>query len=295
MRIRFSFVVALALALALPVFVSASTVHRPVAAARYRHVHRHVAHAAHVARARHVVHARQDSRLTHAVRTADHLRRHGRLPQRHLVTATAPRPVAIQPLQRVRWVPPLRGSRASLLRQNERDTAEGLIRFQDDADLDAAESAGKLVLLPASAALRINPSLPMDRRYCRPWVARFLADLARVHYARFHRPLQVNSAVRTVSFQRHLLEINGNAAPAEGDLASPHLTGAAIDIGKKGMSLSEIAWMRAWLLPLQTSGKIDVEEEFYQACFHISIYQSYVPGRVPRRHPASTLLAAGVQ
>ena len=35
--------------------------------------------------------------------------------------------------------------------------------------------------------------------------------------------------------------------------------------------------MRAMLLPLMSSGKIDVEEEFQQACFHISVYRSYLP------------------
>jgi hypothetical protein len=203
-------------------------------------------------------------------------------------------------LTRIRFVPPLRGSLASLLRQNERDEAEGLVRIQDDAQLDQLEADGDLLPIPASFSLRVNPNLPSDRRYCRPWTARFLADFARSHDARFHRPLQVNSAVRTVEFQRHLLEINGNAAPASGDIASPHLTGAAVDIGKHGLSFSEIAWMRAWLLPLQTAGKIDVEEEFYQACFHITVYRSYVrpapPRTLARRHRSTTtLLAAGVR
>jgi hypothetical protein len=35
--------------------------------------------------------------------------------------------------------------------------------------------------------------------------------------------------------------------------------------------------MRSWLLPLQQAGKIDVEEEFQQACFHITVYKSYLP------------------
>ena len=34
-------------------------------------------------------------------------------------------------------------------------------------------------------------------------------------------------------------------------------------------------WMRAYLMPLQAAHKIDVEEEFYQACFHITVYRSY--------------------
>jgi hypothetical protein len=214
-----------------------------------------------------------------------------------LATHTASRQATIAAVAPVRWIPPLRGSRESLLRQNERDTAEGLVRIQDDEQLNAMRASRELVLLPASSTLRVNPGLPYNRRYCRPWTSRFLSDLARVHYARFHNALQVNSAVRTVAFQRALIEVNGNAAAADGDMASPHLTGAAVDIAKKGLSESEIAWMRAWLLPLQTAGKIDVEEEFYQACFHITVYSSYAPPvapRVPRRRTSTTLLATRV-
>jgi hypothetical protein len=134
-----------------------------------------------------------------------------------------------------------------------------------------------LVALPTSSFLEVDERLPENRRYCRPWTAQFLATMARAHYAQFHTALQVNSAVRTVEFQQHLLHINGNAAPAGGDTASPHLTGQAIDIAKHGLSLTEIAWMRGYLLPLVQEGKVDVEEEFQQSCFHISVYKRYLP------------------
>ncbi len=78
------------------------------------------------------------------------------------------------------------------------------------------------------------------------------------------------------------MEINGNAAPAVGDLVSPHLTGATIDIAKKGMSRSEVEWMRRRLLALEDAGKIDAEEEFHQACFHITVYKTYAPARTMR-------------
>lgn len=137
--------------------------------------------------------------------------------------------------------------------------------------------------------MQVDDRLPADRRFCRPWTARFLANLARAHYARFHTPLQVNSAVRTVEFQQRLMRINGNAAPAEGDTASPHLTGQAVDLAKRGLSRTEIAWMRGYLLPLVQEGKIDVEEEFQQACFHISVYKKYLPpATTPRRSIATT-------
>ena len=237
------------------------------------------------------------------VSTHTHSKRHAR--PRHAAleareeTATVTIPEV--PLKHAKMVmlPPLKGSLASLRRQNERSEADGLERIEDDDQLNELRLQHALVAVPAGMSLRVNPELPANRRYCRPWTARFLSDLARVHYERFHRPLQVNSAVRTVQYQRHLLEVNGNAAPAEGDIASPHLTGATIDIAKKGLSMSEIAWMRAYLLPLQTAGKLDVEEEFYQSCFHITIYKAYTPPAtkaVPnKRGTSSALIAAGVQ
>lgn len=195
-------------------------------------------------------------------------------------------------------VAPMVGSHESLVRQNERTEADGLSRIEDDAELNELRRQKALVAVPVSATLRINEGLPSNRRYCRPWTAKFLTDLARAHAARFHRPLQVNSAVRTVEYQRRLIAINGNAAPAEGDIASPHLSGATIDIAKKGLTMSEIAWMRGYLLPLQMADKLDVEEEFYQSCFHITVYKSYAPPpppKTPTKRPSAALLAEHVR
>jgi Family of unknown function (DUF5715) len=219
-------------------------------------------------------------------------RRHARLvPETRTVTAT------IQPVPLINMhLAPLVGSRESLMRQNERTEADGLTRIEDDAQLNQLRRDKALVPIPASASLRVNEGLPMNRRYTRPWTARFLIDLAAAHYVRFHRFVQVNSAVRTVAYQRHLIEVNGNAAPADGDIASPHLSGATIDIAKKGLSSSEIAWMRGYLYPLQMAGKLDVEEEVYQSCFHITVYKSYAPpATMPVRHSSAALLAARVR
>jgi hypothetical protein len=189
---------------------------------------------------------------------------------------------------------PLRGSFESLARQNEINEAEGLERILDEDDLNSRIEQRLLVPVPASSALAINGNLSESHRYCRPWTARFLSDFARAHSARFHSPLLVTSAVRTVEYQKELMMINGNAAAAEGDVVSPHLTGATIDIAKGLMSRQELGWARSWLLPLQQAGKIDVEEEFQQACFHITVYRTYnppPPAPRPRRRarPAGTV------
>lgn len=199
--------------------------------------------------------------------------------------------------------PPLFGSHESLERQNTRLDAEGLERIEDETDLEDRIAHKLLVPIPVSSALSVNTELPATHRYCRPWTASFLADLARAHDTAFHRPLEVSSAVRTMEYQKRLMEINGNAAPAEGDIVSPHLTGATVDIAKDGLSRDEISWMRRRLLALEAAGKIDVEEEFRQACFHITVYKTYALSRISqpagqrgrRRKNADPSVAAAVQ
>ena len=185
---------------------------------------------------------------------------------------------------------PLRGSLESLVRQNQKTDADNLERILNDEDLHNRIAQGALVPVPASSGLEVNPELPADRRYCRPWTATFLSDLAKAHEAQFHRSFEVSSAVRTVEFQKHLMRTNHNAAPAEGDVASPHLTGATIDIAKSGLTRKELYWMRNRLNALQSQGKIDVEEEFKQSCFHITVYKSYI-GAEPPHKPRDRQLA----
>jgi hypothetical protein len=168
--------------------------------------------------------------------------------------------------------------------------ADGLERILDDNDLADRIANGSLVPVPVGPGLQINPQLPENRRYTRPWTAVFLTDLAQAHGQRFpHGSLFVTSAVRTVAYQRTLQRINGNAAAAEGDIASPHLTGGTVDIAKQGLSAKEIGWLRGWLIPLEQAGKIDVEEEFRQSCFHISVYKSYTDPNATPHSPAKSI------
>jgi len=178
---------------------------------------------------------------------------------------------------------PMKGSHEILVHQNMMATQDGLERIEDDDQLNSMRRAKLLVALPVGSGVQVDERLPANRRYARPWTVRFLSDMGRAHFARFHASIQINSAVRTVEFQRQLMRVNGNAAPPTGDTASPHLTGQAVDLAKHGMSMTEIAWMRGYLLPLVQQGKIDVEEEFQQACFHISVYRRYMPSAAPRR------------
>jgi len=229
--------------------------------------------------------------------TGDLLRTTPELPTIRSIEEEAATPVLLPSLYdergRLMVPPPLYGSREVLLRQNRMADRDGLSRVQNDAGLLDLRREKKLVPLPVDETLRVDYRLPANRRFSRPWTAQFLIVLARDHYASFHSPLQVDSAVRTVQFQQRLLRTNGNAAPAAGETASPHLTGQAVDIAKSSLSLAEIAWMRAYLEPLIQQGKIDVEEEFQQACFHISVYKNYLPPISPHATAAVRRIEIG--
>jgi len=175
---------------------------------------------------------------------------------------------------------PLKGSRESMLRQNERTFGDDLERIQDDDQLQLLTENKELVDLPENDSLRIAANLPVERRYCRPWTRTFLDDMSREYYTEFGQPLQVNSAVRTVQVQKKLRRRNRNAAMIDGDVASPHLTGAAIDIARRGMTKTQIKWMRDYLLSLRDAGQIDVAEEFRTRCFHITVYKEYELSRL---------------
>jgi uncharacterized protein YcbK (DUF882 family) len=252
-----------------------TSVTRGKAAAHHATAHNAAAHhAAHAGRT-HATHSTARS----AVRTDELETRHPRVHAR--LRRASLRRMVIPPS-------PLKGSLESLTRQNELTSADGLERILDEDDLANRINEKLLVPVPEASGLQVSEALTENHRYCRPWTAEFLKDLARDHSTTFGHPLFVSSAVRTVEYQKQLMRRNHNAAAAEGDVVSPHLTGATIDIAKKGMSRAELKWMRDELLPMQQKGIIDVEEEFRQACFHITVYKAYLPSPTDPESPATS-------
>jgi len=180
--------------------------------------------------------------------------------------------------RRMLWNPLFRPSRDSLLRQNAEIDRLDLPRIKNQAELDDLIARNELVPINATEALKIEPSLDPNRRYCRPWTRAFLEDLSTDYYNAFHQQIQVNSAVRTVQVQKKLRRHNRNAAPYEGDTASSHLAGITVDIQRRGMNRDEIKWVETYLMPLRDLGLVEPEEERRHWCFHIAVsarYSSY--------------------
>jgi Family of unknown function (DUF5715) len=188
------------------------------------------------------------------------------------------------------WNPVFKPSHDSLLKQNAEIDRLELPRIQDDAELEQLKLDGKLVPIIPSEALRVDPRLDRDRRYCRPWTLKFVQDLADAYHQQFGDQIQVNSAVRTVVVQKKLRRHNRNAAPAEGEIASSHLAGVTVDLQRRGMSKAEIHWVENYLIPMKAAGLVEPEEERRQWVFHIMVSGRYTE---PHDHDKSEVAQSG--
>lgn len=176
----------------------------------------------------------------------------------------------------------LRANSQSQTVQNELADENHLSRMQDKDMVARWARLELLVPIPEKTRDFYLHAVPSDNRYLRPWAKTFLTRLGQQFRTRFGRPLRVTSLLRTVSYQRSLARRNGNAAASTGPKASAHLTGACLDISKKGMTRSQQQWMRNVLLSLRKREYLYAIEEFYQPTFHVLVlrqYEDYVAQR----------------
>ena len=169
----------------------------------------------------------------------------------------------------------LRAKVGSQAYQNEKADEDNLSRILDDEMAARWIRLELLVPIEGQTSSYYLHAVPSGNRYLRPWAKLFLARLSRQFRARFGRPLRVTSLLRSAEYQVKLQGRNGNAAAATGPKASSHLTGAAMDISKKGMTGREIAWMRNVLSSLREKQYLHAIEEWKQPVFHIMIFRNY--------------------
>jgi len=173
------------------------------------------------------------------------------------------------------WNPLFRGSHEMLVSENVKLDAIQLPRIEDDDQLMILEDNEDLVPLSESRSLKIAANLLPNRRYCRPWTRDFAEDFGDAFYQQFHKPIQINSAVRTAEQQKKLRRYNHNAAPEAGETVSTHLTGVTVDISKRGLTRKEHAWVEQYFLPMRNAGVIDPIEERRQPVFHVVVFEGY--------------------
>jgi hypothetical protein len=191
-------------------------------------------------------------------------------------------------LRRLVWNPMFRGSHELLVSQNEKLDALELPRLSDDVELEEAIDNEDLVPLKESVALKIASNLTETRRYCKPWTRDFVQDFSQAFYEEFKKPIQVNSAVRTMDQQKKLRRRNRNAGPIDGETASTHLAGVSLDISKRGLTRKQHEWIEQYFLPLKSEGLIDPIEERRQPVFHVVVFDRYTDWRESKQLATET-------
>ena len=177
----------------------------------------------------------------------------------------------------------LRATRSSQLVQNQRADGDRLSRMEDDSMTERFVRLKLLEPVPSKTSGYYLHAVRADNRYLRPWTKLFLSRLSSQFRARFGKPLRVTSLLRTAEYQRILQRRNGNAAADDGPKRSAHLTGASLDISKKGMTAAQRQWLKNVLSSLHNGGQLYAIEEFRQPVFHILVhrqYEDYVDGKM---------------
>ncbi|MEX2301276.1 MAG: DUF5715 family protein [Bryobacterales bacterium] len=169
----------------------------------------------------------------------------------------------------------LRANSQSQVIQNEQADTDRLTRMEDQQMI--ARFSRLQLLVPVENKTRdfYIHNIPEERRYLRPWAKLFLERLGRQYRSKFGQSLRITSLVRTEDHQRKLQGRNPNAAAPDGEKRSAHLTGACLDISKKGMNRSQMRWVREVLSSLKEKGHLYAVEEFTIPNFHIMVHRDY--------------------
>ncbi len=169
----------------------------------------------------------------------------------------------------------LRADSQSQVVQNKRADSEKLSRFESATMVERFVRLQLLADIPAKTRNYYVHAIPERYQYLRPWTKLFLDRVSSQYRSRFGKPLRITGLTRTAQYQKSLRRRNGNAASPTGPKRSVHLTGACLDISKKGMTRSQISWMRRVLHSIKQKGYLYPVEEFKQPNFHIMVYRNY--------------------
>lgn len=165
----------------------------------------------------------------------------------------------------------LKGSRASLARQNKVVDHYNLERIKSKTDLNSFIRRGILVSIPEHHYYEL--ALENEFRFARPWVKKFLEDFSKEFFIKFGKPLKVTSLVRTRPDQLRLSAQGISDADGKSWYRqSSHLTGSALDISKRPMSKEEVNWICERFLSLKLKGVLEAVHEPHQNHFHIMVF-----------------------
>ncbi|MDB4949393.1 MAG: hypothetical protein JWM27_2042 [Gemmatimonadetes bacterium] len=165
---------------------------------------------------------------------------------------------AAAPAGAVRVPVTLRGSPASMVRQNEVAKENELTFLRTPAQVQEFVAAGKLVPLPGSADYQVAKGTGWP--YARPETRNFVERLAPQYHAACGTPMVVTSATRPLDRQ-----------PKNAHKLSVHPTGMAVDLRVPKQARC-LGWLETKLLAMETAGELDATHEIHPAHFHIAVF-----------------------
>ena len=161
----------------------------------------------------------------------------------------------------------LRGSRASMVRQNNVARAHEYTFLRTTTDVSRFVDRGYLVPIAGNSNYELaGVSFP----YARPQVRTFIQRLSSQYRAACGERLVVTSLTRPQSRQ-----------PRNASSQSVHPTGMAIDL-RVSNSRSCRAWIEETLLSLERRGVLDATREYRPPHYHIALYPSQYDAYVSR-------------
>jgi len=173
----------------------------------------------------------------------------------------------------------LRGSRASMERQNRIARAEDYSFLRTARQVARFAGAGRLVPVSGNDDYRVLASWP----YARPVVRDFIDVLARNYRAGCGEPLVVTSLTRPRGTQPR------NASPL-----SVHPAGMAVDL-RVSQSPDCVRWLEAELLGLEEQGLLDATREYRPPHFHVAVFPAAFGQYLAERSADSACSAAALR
>ena len=111
-------------------------------------------------------------------------------------------------------------------------------------------------------------------RMVTPPTKKVLEEIAQAYHKEFKMPLRLTSLVRSMEYQFNLSQSSANSFVVRGnDSFPPHVSGCAVDIGRRTMTAAEQNFVMKKLAEMKTGGKIDALVEYGDSLvFHFFVY-----------------------
>lgn len=162
----------------------------------------------------------------------------------------------------------LRGSKGSMIRQNDVATDMGYAFVETATDLPALVDSGAVVPLVGNADYEVLDDVAYP--YARPEVRLFIERLAAQYHEGTGEKLVVTSLLRPSDEQ-----------PSNAHALSVHPAGIAVDLRVSKRAASQ-RWLEEVLLSLERKGVLDVTREHRPPHYHVAVfpeaYRSYLEG-----------------